>query len=379
MAVIFISFLLIECRTPYSPIFAGTEPDPNNYYDIASNELIFSGSIPIYIDAGYEAYCVLQILRGNTELMVNFWNHRTYQYYKDVMDYFSKYRFSETVLKAGELLRNNFAVDLPPALIQILDNRLKINEDLLFDSLDSTYNGLRGCYFFVELLQNFINETDFNIFYEDHRDFYKILLAEYAQEFDRKNLTAGIASYFGNERTNASIVLEPLHQIGNFGIHLESNSTGTEYDYLYFRIRGFNDNVPYFFDEEGENTVRHEFSHLYLNGLVDDYWDVIEPYGGIVETLDYDLMENQGYGNPPSWKTMVYEHIVRATTVRIATIADPIAGEAALQRERDSGFLFVEGLCEKLEEYEADRVTYPDIDSFFPELITAFDRYLTGT
>ena len=113
-----------------------------------------------------------------------------------------------------------------------------------------------------------------------------------------------------------------------------------------------------------------------MNPLVDEYWDSIEPYKEIKEKLDYRLMESQGYGYPPLWETIVYEHMVRAAATRITALEDPIAGVSALQKELDNGFLFVEGLCEKLQEYEGNRTNYPTIDSFFPQLITAFDRYV---
>ena len=72
---------------------------------------------------------------------------------------------------------------------------MAIDEDLLSNTLDSSFNGLRGCYFFIEILQDFMIETDFNVFYENHRAFYKGLLTNYAAEFDNENLVPGIEDY----------------------------------------------------------------------------------------------------------------------------------------------------------------------------------------
>ena len=353
------AFYFSACAQLYDPIFDGYEPNITNYYNIAESESVELDGLTYSIDSKYEAYCVLQILTGNIELMVNGREHGDYDYYEAVMEYFSKYSGSEPVKKAKKLLRNNFSVDLAPALVQMLDSRLSVRGSMQTEKYESTFNGWRGCLFFIEIVQEFCNLTDFNAFYDENRAFYASLLNSYIVAQNSTYDLAALKGYFGYIEPNNTIILEPLHKIGNFGVRLESEADNTSECYIYIRPRKYIENIPVFFSSEGLNTLLHEFSHTYLNKLVDDNWEKLDFYSYMVNYYDHEKMGRLGYGNPPMWKTIMHEEFARAAAARLTYAFDRELGSIALQNDMANGFLLAEILNNGIITYENNRHCCP--------------------
>ena len=81
-------------------------------------------------------------------------------------------------------------------------------------------------------------------------------------------------------------------------------------------------------------------------------------------------MKENGYS---TWEQTIYEHIIRAITVRLTTLSrGQAAGDAELNEELKRGFVYVPALVRKLQHYEKNRDRYPAIADFCPELLTAF-------
>ena len=76
------------------------------------------------------------------------------------------------------------------------------------------------------------------------------------------------------------------------------------------------------------------------------------------------------------WETSLNEHIIRALTSRFSYLENNLSGKNALLKEKEDGFIYIDKLFEKLEEYEDNRDKYPTIDSFYPELIKSLDYYV---
>ena len=70
------------------------------------------------------------------------------------------------------------------------------------------------------------------------------------------------------------------------------------------------------------------------------------------------------------------EHVIRAVTTRLVwNQIGSDAGEVALKKENEGGvFHSSRVLCEKLEEYEANRAEYATLDCFYPQLLEVFEE-----
>jgi len=81
-------------------------------------------------------------------------------------------------------------------------------------------------------------------------------------------------------------------------------------------------------------------------------------------------MNKQAYS---SWESCVNEHIVRAVVARINYIHSGSENyENIITYEKDRGFLYIDELTKKLEEYEKNRDKYKSFKDFYPELVKVF-------
>lgn len=128
-------------------------------------------------------------------------------------------------------------------------------------------------------------------------------------------------------------------------------------------------------DSEGKPTfdgsivplVVHELCHTYTNPLVDRHESALKPAGEKLFASSARQMERQAYG---TWKTVMYETLVRAMVVRY--MRDTFGAEAGARQadlEARKGFTWVPALAAALDAYAADRTKYPTIDDFMPQVV----------
>lgn len=116
------------------------------------------------------------------------------------------------------------------------------------------------------------------------------------------------------------------------------------------RNRSAADGAPVFGDAESfQYLVWHEFSHSFVNPVVDAFGEQIDAYAELFEPLRSG-MSPQGYGKG---RTCVYEQMVRAATCRFAAReAGLTEGRKAVEYETSRQFVYIGALCAKLEQYE---------------------------
>ncbi|MDZ4121881.1 MAG: DUF4932 domain-containing protein, partial [Candidatus Cloacimonadaceae bacterium] len=112
----------------------------------------------------------------------------------------------------------------------------------------------------------------------------------------------------------------------------------------------------------------HEFSHSFVNPLVEQYWDVFESGESI-----YELLKNKMYSAYSSWWVVVAEHLVRVNDHRLSELYHNIESGSALQSEIDSGFIFIRAAYEAVLKFEAEHgesgTNYTD---YFPTIARYF-------
>ena len=119
-------------------------------------------------------------------------------------------------------------------------------------------------------------------------------------------------------------------------------------------------------------TVVHEFCHSYTNPIVDRHEAELKPAGERLFAGVSKAMARQAYGQ---WKTMVYESLVRACTIRYLRRHEG-RWLAWWQTFEDQGrqFRWVGDLADLLGEYEEQRDKYPTFDAFSPRIVAFFNE-----
>jgi hypothetical protein len=116
----------------------------------------------------------------------------------------------------------------------------------------------------------------------------------------------------------------------------------------------------------------HEFSHSYINLLVDANWASFEEFSGLMNGVQYRPPLDSMYVD--NWAICVYEHLVRAVTIRLAYIElGKEIGDRELKAHMDLGFKYLPELCKALEQYENNRAEYKTFIKFLPEILKVFE------
>lgn len=166
-----------------------------------------------------------------------------------------------------------------------------------------------------------------------------------------------------------NILLGPLFHSGGFGPRVERENG--QFDVYSINGPHARDGELLSFGspEVYRYLIWHEFSHSFINPMVEQAETEIERYSDLYAPIER-RMRKQAYDN---WQTTVNEHLIRAITVRLtAREISPQAGQSALNTERQRGFVYVDALVDRLVEYEANRERYPTLESFFPRLVSVF-------
>ena len=119
----------------------------------------------------------------------------------------------------------------------------------------------------------------------------------------------------------------------------------------------------------------HEFGHCFVNPLAERHSTLVQRYEPLYLPLG-EAMRPWGYTN---WVTALNEHVLRAQNchLRRLLVGDE-AAETQLGEEETRGFRYVRALEAKLHEYLAQRLRYPSLDDFYPDLLAALDSFLSN-
>lgn len=220
---------------------------------------------------------------------------------------------------------------------------------------------------FIAQMRDFAVRSDFGSFFAQKQPYYRQIIAR--AEPAVKAAVAPLETYLGTNLGDTTVVLGPTLHDGGF-LSSYTNEAGQPEIYAFIGPQSVADGIADFGTTERlEPLISHEFAHSVINPLTDAHFSEVQASSHLFAALASKMKEN-GYS---TWKQTVYEHIIRAITVRLtARSRGEAAGRTALDGEVRRGFVYVPALASKLQQYEQDRGRYPTIASFFPELLKAF-------
>ena len=326
--------------------------------------------VAAHVDPRVELVSIVFRLAGHPEYN----QARVANYAQAVEEQFRPFEEHAVVLQARELRRTrgvsydacmSFAIHLEPELGQGVT--LRASHDSLErrwpDDLDD----------FLADLDNFYHITEFQTFFDRHRELY----TEAEQRLDAVLVQADMTWFdrFFGARAPASfeLAIGLLNGGANYGPHVD-NADGTRSFHCVLGAWKTDDAGLPIFDTSMLSTVVHEFCHSYCNPYVDAHLDELEGALSKLWPAVEERMRRQAYSN---WQTMGRESLVRASVARYlgAQNGPEAARKHALAQVDDRGFLWTVELVELLGEYEADRELYPTFDAFVPLVIEFFDEY----
>jgi len=292
-------------------------------------------------------------------------------YKKDIDDYFGKYSGHEAVAFAESLVGAGFAYDAP---VQMMLNHADPPElELTSPYSDYLVRRARGedvLSGFAASLRNFALRSEFMAFFKNHAELYDTLTLEAADLFEGKDYVKALEEFYGTEMNSYNLIFAPLFS-GNYGIPIES-----EQGWDLFAVIG-----PCTLKVERttfaclaylENMVLHEWSHSFVNHLVDENYDRFKKSSHLFKPISL-MMRRQAY---PNWRVALYEHLVRACgEVRVRRrLHQDFDMEKTIRYHEGKGFWYMSFLDSILDDYENNRGRYVDFSSFVPVIAESLTR-----
>lgn len=290
-----------------------------------------------------------------------------YQYGEDIEDHFARFKDHDAVKLAQELTDRGFTYDAPPGFILYFSEPPELKKLYPYsDYLINRAGGEKILDEFADALKRFALESDFTFFYEEHQDFYQLLIESVRKDFDQENLVSDLEGFFGVEQASYAIILAPyLFPSGGYGPRIKEN--GKFHCYEIVRVSEIKQGIPFFGSSSDIYYVSlHEFGHSFVNPITESFRPEVAKYSGLFTPVA-DIMESMAYG---TWETMLNETLIRAfTCYKVYEESGTEKGRICLSREKNRGFYFIEDIFELYLDYMKNRDIYPDFRSFYPHIL----------
>lgn len=226
---------------------------------------------------------------------------------------------------------------------------------------------------FVKAAKDFANASGFAGFFKEHSTLYGASVARMEELLRTRAHPEWFHQFYGS-RPGAEfhLVLGMLNGPANYGVKFLAEDR-KETLYCVLGVEETDEAGMPVFGPRVVETIVHEFSHSFVNHVVEAHRPAMEGSGKLLFSAVEAGMRRQAYGD---WKIMIDESLVRAATIRYVL---RFGGRAAADKLTASEvnrhhFAWAGELAALLGEYEENRTRYPTFESFFPRIIEFFDE-----
>ncbi|MCX2743358.1 DUF4932 domain-containing protein [Mangrovivirga sp. M17] len=322
--------------------------------------------ITLTIDPWIELFNIVAMQAGLNDI-----NTANISYKKECLDYFEPYKNLEAPSILMSYFQNGWGIDDPIFFLLYLDENFEINKNLPSGIIERA-GGLEKIKQLATALKNYAQKSDFKtFFYKNQEGFYEHILHNTAYHFKDFEAISIMENYFGQKLDGYNLVLNINGGYGNFGRKIISN--GKEEMYAVISSRSYSGNLSEFpLSVSTIELIFHEFGHGFINPAIDQLKSEVGQFQHLQEPIRQS-MQQQAYHN---WHTIVCEHVVRASVIRLTDIAFGTNYSKDIFYKLMIGNRFIYGdlIINKLKDYENNRLQYPTFADFAPELIRAFEQ-----
>lgn len=302
------------------------------------------------------------------------------QYIKDMDNYF-KDNTDHPAVQYMKGLRNKYGISFDAVMSMAihLDNQngtLSLVEEYI-PTLEKRWKSVDKDEF-LSYLNNFYKDTNFNEFFNAHKDLYNKGLKSYQDNVIKHFDINWYVDFYGNEpQETYSVIIGFCNGGGNYGVNRQLTGKRKEV----FAIIG------YYVDKEGTPmyskeylpTLIHEFNHSFINHYLDeskypDFVKELEPAATDLFMSSRWSMAKQAYGN---WKIVINESLVRAAVICYMLDKEykPEEIRNELYEQVQRNFRWMPELVSLLRKYEKKQSKYGNFENFYPNVIDFFNEY----
>lgn len=295
-------------------------------------------------------------------------------YTEKIKKHFEPYKNHELIEFTKELIKtNDIGFGTPMAMAVYLDENL--NPRINFsDDIPNKHWGKENADKFVELLKVFYTDANCEEFFDENRDLYGEAESRFLPIYKQIDID-WYSSFYGHTPNQKFRIVAGLGNGGqNYGPSVQLANNKREVYAIMGAWLTDSLGIVVFPERVYLNTLIHEFSHSFVNHLIDKNIGALEESGKKLFEPVQEKMRNQNYGH---WTIMMYESLVRVSVIKY--LKDHNYSHLDVQQEINEqlslGYLWVEDLLSEIEEYDKKRTEYPTLESYMPRIIDAFQTY----
>lgn len=285
--------------------------------------------------------------------------------YKDDIDhYFHKFRDHPATVCLADLLDAGFSHDAPVNFIlHHGDPPQLVQSGPYSEYLIGRAQGKDKLIALSQALREFARDSEFARFSQAHRSLYDVLVQEVDSLLRGKDYVAAIEKFYGESRHSYNIILAPVFADGGYGITKRTPSGCDIYCVLGpCSLKG--QRTVFACPDYLESLVLHEWSHAFINPLVDQHFHLFKPSRHLFDPIK-GMMTQQCY---PTWRITLYEHLVRACgEIHLrAMLNGGFEKNRFLEYHQGKGFWYVSCIESLLYSYDIHRDEYTAFRDFIP-------------
>jgi len=322
----------------------------------------------IKVDPRVELLAVIQSLTRWPD--IGAFTRLSFDYYNEVKEYFKPYKEHPAVEWFDKYVLKGWSYDAPPQAMLHLSDPPDMKVVIPFtEYLKGRGQGEENLNEMVELMNRFIEDSNFMKFWKDHQPFYKEFIDRIENQIPFEKYSQLMMDFYGEKKGTFIFLSVPLFHGGGYGGQLETDKGNIAH---YFGgPHKVEDGFPVYRTNSLRTLVFHEFGHSFVNPVVYDHSEELNKFEGFYEYMK-SAMQSMAYGE---WLTVCHEHLVRTGEAFLLKAAGFLEESTEnFKTNLDRGFKLLPFFKEKMDIYEEKRDKYPTFRSYFPELLKVFEE-----
>jgi hypothetical protein len=292
----------------------------------------------------------------------------TYGFY--TYEKYKQYTASENLAKSFAIANHLWLDSILYLLIQVDDfpharlaNTIDTKYFIHFSKKNDTAEARQNAMIFLDGLNSFSKEINFEQYIRDTKLFYDAALREVKKSLPKSNFISAMETFY--KKTFDNYILAPSLTIPKgmgFGLNFTKRGNTRLFNVFgAFEAQSFQQintlNLGFANPQRLRELSIHEFGHSFVNPIIDSLpQEQIAATERLFEPIKA-VMEQQGYN---TWRVCLYEHFVRAGEVVIANLLGDTVGAQMLQTHyiNDRKFIYLPSIINKLEIYQKKKQPY---------------------
>lgn len=234
--------------------------------------------------------------------------------------------------------------------------------------------GKKNALKFIKLLKQFYVDAQCEQFFKENLGMYQEVSKRFIPIYNNLDLK-WYKDFYGKEPKERFVIINGLgNGGGNYGGDLVFQN-GERQVYAVMGTWSVDSlGIAKFNMKDYFPTLLHEFNHSFVNYLTEQNRTELQESGKELFKEVKDKMKKQAYSE---WETMISEAMVRAAVIKY--MKDHKFAKTDINKETQQqlkrGFFWINDLVDELENYDRHRDTYPTLESYMPNIISAYKKY----